>query len=308
MVIKKIRQPLILKDRITPDDPELPMFVSEREEVFDIQKLIKAELAEAYAKPCETVTATGDPVHVGLDSEYVQNGSEDGNVVLCYSFYLMGGSFTLKGVIYPDSSEYKDRWTFEKLVGFILHEALKQGVIDSWPRVTYVYGHFLRAEVGAFKSFWKHKQKVDALRGTIANLRRGVGVQHEPRNRSRATVEPIALRKQSGHAVQTFVTFVDTLLLTPGRKGLDAVGEMIGKPKKPIPPPYCITRMDVLLEENQSLFELYALRDAEIAVKYGLRMHEFARDVLGLKKLPLTIGSCAVSLFRSLFDDPEYFN
>ena len=181
MVLKKVRKPLIDKKPIKPGDPELPMFVSERDEVFDIQALIKAELAEAYAKPHETVTATGDPVHVGIDSEYVQSVDGEGNKVLCYSFYLIGKSFTLKGVIYPDSSRYRDRWTFEKLMGFILHEALKQGVIDSWPRVTFVYGHFLRAEAGAFKSFWKHKKNVDALRGTIANLRRGVGIQHEPK-------------------------------------------------------------------------------------------------------------------------------
>ena len=129
-----------------------------------------------------------------------------------------------------------------------------------------------------------------------------------PKKRARPTVEPIALRKHSGHAVQTFVTFVDTLLLTPGRKGLDAVGEMIGIPKLPIPPPYCITRMDELLEGDQEFFARYALRDAEIAVKYGLWMHDYVRKRLKLKNLPPTIGSCAVAKFRSLFANTDNFN
>lgn len=308
MVIKKVRKPLILKERIGFKDPALPMFVSEREEVFDIQALIKAEIAEAYAKPNEIVTATGDPVHVGIDSEYVQSVDADGNVVLCYSFFLIGKSFTLKGVIYPDSPAYKDRWTFEKFIGFVLHEALKQGVIDSWPRVTYCYGHFLRADVGSFKSFWRSKEKVDGLRGTVSSMRRGYGVQHEARKGGNVSVDPIKLRNQNGRIIQTFVSFVDTLLLTPGRKSLDAVGEMIGVGKLKIPPPHCISRMDKLLEDAQEFFERYAIRDAEIALKYGLSMHEFAHQTLGLKKLPLTIGSCAVALFRSLFDDTDYFN
>ncbi len=308
MVIKK-HDERIFKERIEPEkDPSLPMFAATREEVFDIRELIRAELAEAYAKPDKVVTATGEPVHIGIDSEYVQNGAEDGNIVLCYSFYLVGKAFVLKGVIYPESSAYKHRWSFEKFIGYVLHEALKQGVIDSWPRVTFVYGHFLRADVASFQSFWKYKHDVDSLRGTLTNMGRGVGIQHEPRSKGKVSTKPIVLRKQSGHKIQTYVSFVDTLLLTPGRKGLDAVGEMIGVDKLSIPAPYCITRMDELLEGDKEFFQRYAIRDAEIAVKYGLRMHEFARDVLNLKKLPLTIGSCAVSLFRSLFDKPDCFD
>jgi len=308
MVIKKVRKHLIIKERIKPEHPEIPMFVSTRDEVFDIQALIKAELAESYAKPHETVTASGDPVHVGIDSEYVQNGEKDGNVVLCYSFYLSGKAFTLKGVIYPESPAYKDRWTFEKFIGYVLHEALKQGVIETWPRVTYVYGHFLRADVPSFQGFWKHKHDVDALRNTITSMRTGVGVHHVAKAPGKATIAPVTLRKQSGHAIQSFVTFVDTLLLTPGRKGLDAVGEMIGVDKLTIPPPYSITRMDELLAGDRDFFQRYAIRDAEIAVKYGLKMHEFSREVLGLKKTPLTIGACAVSLFQKMFEDKDYFN
>ena len=308
MVIKRVKKHTIIKERVAPEDPRLPMFVSKREEVFDIQALINAEITEAYAKPHETVTATGDPVHVGIDSEYVQKGEGEDNVVLCYSFYLTGKSFILKGVIYPDSPAYKDRWTFEKFIGYVIHSALKEGVIDSWPRVTYVYGHFLRADVGSFKSFWKHKKEVDALRGTIASMRRGLCVRHEPTQKGRVTVDPITLRKQSGHAMKTFVVFIDTLLLTPGRKGLDEVGKMIGVNKLKIPSPYCISRMNELLIGNKDFFESYAIRDSEIAVKYGLSMHKFSRDILGLKKLPLTIGSCAVSLFRRLFGSKEYFN
>ncbi|HGF5126764.1 TPA: DNA polymerase [Vibrio parahaemolyticus] len=82
--------------------------------------------------------------------------------------------------------------------------------------------------------------------------------------------------------------------------------------------------MDELLVENEPLFLRYALRDAEITVKYGLEMQRFALndikeslkgkipanrlDKLQFKHLPSTLGNFSVSLFKALTGDKDDLN
>ncbi|MQE85703.1 DNA-directed DNA polymerase, partial [Vibrio parahaemolyticus] len=110
----------------------------------------------------------------------------------------------------------------------------------------------------------------------------------------------------------------------PGQSGLDSVGELIGIPKEVIPAPYRKDRMDELLVENEPLFLRYALRDAEITVKYGLEMQHFALedikkslkdkvteerlDKLQFEHLPSTLGNVSVSLFKALTGDKDDLN
>lgn len=69
-------------------------------------------------------------------------------------------------------------------------------------------------------------------------------------------------------------------------------------------PDNMIERMDDLYCKDTSLFNRYAIRDADIALEYGLRMQKFAlvdlrKDIgLELNSLPSTLGNLGVSLFR----------
>ena len=110
------------------------------------------------------------------------------------------------------------------------------------------------------------------------------------------------MKDEHRHIRRTIVQFIDTLLLTPGTQGLDAAGELIGIPKFELPEGYVKSDMARLLKERPAYFVDYALRDAEIAVRYGLRMRQFVTQELGLRRLPPTIGSIATSYFFKLLE------
>jgi len=80
---------------------------------------------------------------------------------------------------------------------------------------------------------------------------------------------------------------------------------MLGLPKVEIPEGYSIERMDELLVGDPEAFERYALRDAEIAVKYALKVRAFLGRQFGLQKLPRSLGAVGVSVFRRQLKDAE---
>jgi hypothetical protein len=93
------------------------------------------------------------------------------------------------------------------------------------------------------------------------------------------------------------VTFTDTLLITPGGMGLAECGQLLGLPKLTIPAPYSISDMRQYLKGDRRGFEAYAVRDAEIAVRYALQVKSFCTESLMIERVPTTIGAMAVSRF-----------
>lgn len=79
----------------------------------------------------------------------------------------------------------------------------------------------------------------------------------------------------------------DTMLLSANGSSLAQLGQSMGFNKLEIPEPYHISRMKEYLENCKEGFEAYALRDAEIALLYGLKFKIFCENELGIKgKLP----------------------
>lgn len=74
------------------------------------------------------------------------------------------------------------------------------------------------------------------------------------------------------------VSFLDVSRHAPPGASLAKLGELLGLPKLSIPDGYSIERMDVLLAERRQDFLDYAIRDAEIAVKYEIEVLKFARQ------------------------------
>jgi hypothetical protein len=68
------------------------------------------------------------------------------------------------------------------------------------------------------------------------------------------------------------------MLLAPEKTNPATLGDLIGRPKLEIPPPYSITNMKRLLDEQPEVFKAYAIRDAEIAVRYALYVLEIFKS------------------------------
>ncbi|AYA14517.1 hypothetical protein AM452_13195 [Enterobacter cloacae] len=79
--------------------------------------------------------------------------------------------------------------------------------------------------------------------------------------------------------------------------GLAECGQLLGLPKLTVPAPYSINDMRQYLKGDRRGFEAYAVRDAEIAVRYALQVKSFCTESLMIERIPTTIGAMAVSRF-----------
>lgn len=249
--------------------------------------------------------ANGPVMHIGIDSEYIESTAKiDGeevpvNNVLSIQAYTRVGRTICESIFYPDSFDYKDRPTFKKFISDFVNKALKKGVIDELPSMVYVYGHFLRADLPSFRDFFKMSDEVSGIGGTFASVMKTGSVDVENEQRRKFKPEPICLSDKHRHTYKCYVRYVDTLLHTPERGGLAVVGDIIGLSKLELPEGRSFDKMDEFLKEDKVGFEKYAMRDAEVACEFGLYLHDFNRNELGLKALPPTSGSCAVAAFKS---------
>ncbi|MDI1291470.1 MAG: DNA polymerase [Methylobacter sp.] len=252
-----------------------------------------------YRNPLLPPLSKGQPVHIGIDSEWVFNPENNCNEILSYQFCLRFSDKTLSGIIYTDGPECSDRLSLVRFLSQIIQNAINQGVMTEWPVKIYLYAHFLRADFASFSDCWEFKKKVAGVKGTIGSFENEYSIDFDEIGSRRVGEFELGLRDRKNKKVRhSIISFIDTLLLTPGGTGLSEVGELIGLPKLEIPDGYDIARMDQLLVDNKPAFEAYAIRDAEITVNYGLEFRCFSYDDLRLEEMPLTIGSAAVSLFR----------
>jgi hypothetical protein len=291
-------------DQVDPDGLSNPLFDPERAAApeYEFQKQLQwmQDELDAFAKgPDYPQLGNGPAVHIGIDSEWQYDDIKKCNRVLSYQYHLFSERGELAGIIYPKATNPERRIEFERFLGLILQQAMREGLIEAWPKAAFVYAHFLRADLTHFKSFWAMKRNVDGLRGSIASMLSHIDVDYETDRRCYKP-EPLVLRDEHRHPRRTFVRFIDTMFLTPGSLGLDAAGELIGVDKLELPEGHDKAHMARLLAECPDAFEAYAIRDAEIAVRYGLRIGTFVQEEMALKRLPVTIGSLATTLCRKL--------
>lgn len=248
--------------------------------------------------------ADGEDIWLGLDAEWVQ---ENGlNIILSYQVFAVNHlGLTLGKVYYPDKGK---RLTFEKFISQVVADCRTTGLIKRWPRKIVVVAHFLRADLTTFGNFWGLKDQVKAQGGSVVGrilTGSGYGVDETVERARKAKPAPIVLRDRNRREQQSIIEFVDTLFLAPNKSPLSALGIMLGLPKVEIPDGYSIERMDELLAGNREAFEQYALRDAEIAARYALKVRDFLGGQFGLQKLPRSLGAVSVSVFRRLLKDAD---
>lgn len=255
-------------------------------------------------KPMTLEWAKGDAVYIGIDSEYQSSEEKAQNGVISYQIAAQSPLGQCSMVIYTKSGAKHHRWEFDKLVAHALEEMFELGLIEAVPEQIIVFGHFLRADLTTFSDFWRsQKTTLRGIRRTVASAMQDYGVDVQALGKRKAGKDPQVIESPSGEKFRTKVRFVDTLALSPNGSGLSVIGELIGLPKLELPDGYCKENMRQFLDEQPEQFEAYALRDAEIALAYGLRMFKFATVELGLSKCPTTLGAIGVSVFQKLLKD-----
>ena len=248
--------------------------------------------------------AGGDDLWIGLDSEWVRQG--DRNSVLSYQVYCINSSGQTLSLIYYPAPGKRD--SFDGLISRAVQDCRAKKLIKKWPGRIIICAHFLRADLSTFKDFWAMKGRLDGQGGSVVGkiiTDSGYGVDETAERKRRAPLKPVILSDRQRKPQQSIIQFVDTLFLSPNKSPLTALGAMLGLSKVEIPDGYSIERMDELLAGNKEAFEQYAQRDAEIAVRYALKVRDFLGRQFGLQKLPRSLGAAGVSVFRRLLKDAD---
>jgi hypothetical protein len=236
----------------------------------------------------------GPEVIIGFDAEWTERAGArergledvadgDGNHVLSFQFAVLNettgeieaGCITTGG----------RRLTLAQLVGIALSQGMKAGVIRNWPEVVTLAGHFTRSDLSHFADFANFKGQVDCAHRTYVSFRRPVPLEFSV----------------GGHRREVGVRVVDTMLLAPAGRSLDALGELIGVEKVDLAG-VDKGQMDVLMAADPELFERYAIRDAVIAAKYAAAMFRVQRE-MGLSRRQLTIGGMGVAFAHEVWDE-----
>lgn len=238
-------------------------------------------------------------LHIGFDTEYVFNPETRQNDILSYQSYVVLPDNTgISNIIYPPDSQKKSRLSFKEFLCQTITPLLETGVITKWPGIINIYAHFIRADITSFANFWSdYKILLKGIRGTVSSFKNRYGIDFDEQQEHRVKTEQIMFDKRTSPPRCSNVAFIDTLLITPGGMGLAECGELLGLPKLTIPAPYSITNMREYLLGDRAGFEAYALRDAEIAVRYALQVRNFCARELMIDRVPATIGAMAVSRF-----------
>ncbi|HDC4463678.1 TPA: hypothetical protein O8T84_001858 [Enterobacter kobei] len=238
-------------------------------------------------------------LHIGFDTEYVFNPETQQNDILSYQSYVVLPDNTgISNIIYPPDSQKKSRLSFKEFLFQTITPLLETGVITKWPGIINIYAHFIRADIASFANFWSdYKILLKGIRGTVSSFKNRYGIDFDEQQERRVKTEQIMFDKRTSPPRCSNVAFIDTLLITPGGMGLAECGDLLGLPKLTIPAPYSITNMREYLLGDRAGFEAYALRDAEIAVRYALQVRNFCARELMIDRVPATIGAMAVSRF-----------
>nr|MBF4242104.1 hypothetical protein [Vibrio anguillarum] len=168
--------------------------------------------------------------------------------------------------------------------------------------------HWLSADLFNFsQAFEQLKTHVKGLRKTVASLDDVYGLDLEKVMSRRIDKEPLNVHDKSRNRHTLYITFYDTMLLSPNGSSLASVGELLKIPKVEIPEPYSISRMDEFLDGNRELYKKYSITDSIISARHFERVSAFCQNTLGLNSVPFTIGGIAVKAFvNSLADKRGY--
>ncbi|MBI4025191.1 MAG: hypothetical protein HY360_09435 [Verrucomicrobia bacterium] len=224
------------------------------------------------------------PILVGFDSEWKQEGG--GNRILSYQF------FALK----PPASEWsgiklckgRQRMSLAQFLALVIGRGIEGGHLKKWPKKIWLCGHFSFADLNALSDFSFLKKYFDAVRRTYVTI---------------GNSTEVVLWDLQRHAHEVAVTLRDSMLLAPGGKqGLKELGSLLGVKKIELKEGE-IENMDKLLEEDTPRFEEYALRDAEVSVKYCQRMQTLNFQLTGSDDIPPTLSSIGVTYLLKLWKD-----
>lgn len=196
------------------------------------------------------------------------------------------------GIIVPQDGE---RYSIDQFLAFAIGSFL-----DAYPDIivpvdVYLIGHFLRADFPAFEEFTNIARHMTSnVRNTFVSVDRHT---------------PLHIKDDRDEPVGTFrVRIRDTMLLSPANaKRLEDIGEIVGLPKislanDPADELKIKQNMADFLKRDWPAFRRYAIRDAEVCVRYAEQLIDQSTDLFDAFQLPITLTSFGTKLVLEKWD------
>jgi hypothetical protein len=227
------------------------------------------------------------PLWVAFDTEYELAARR--NDILCYSYgaFNPDTGLTCKFIfhVYPDWRNQYVRLTLGGFLSRVIRHALKEGVVQTYPRSIVMVAHFTRADLSMFADFHSDlKRRLRPIRGTLVTSDRRLAYRIPfPDGERRVTI-----------------SVIDTLLISPDKTSLASLSDYVDLPKLEIMAGYAITAMKRYRDEQPQAFDEYAGRDPLIALRYAISYYEHLKK-LGISGRPPTVAAAGVALLRGLF-------
>ena len=302
------------QDCYTDDEPDFgedfdgdfdePGFDPEAE-IQRMEKILEHQIADLKKDLTKPIAGQGPTVFIGFDSEYVPGDKDNDNKMLSLQFYVVGERGPFQRVVYPTGRSKAERPSFNKVIVNLLIEALESGAILEWPKMVVVCGFFLRIDLQAFGDLSSFKNKIENVGGRVASVKTSVDVEADVEDVARLLRNRTVLTPDRDGIYRALkVRFIDVGNHVAAGTSLAQVGDLLVLPKLDLPDGYTKGRMDLLLEGDKQAFEEYGLRDAEIAVRFYIRLLDFAEKVTategksGIRSIPATASGLAVKMFK----------
>jgi len=218
---------------------------------------------------------------MGFDSEFTPTPPRK---VVSYQTHFLYIDQECSLIFHPQGK----RLTLGEIVGRTLEEAMSKRFFRFYPRVIVLAIHWSLADLTMLADFDELKTKFDSLRKTYATVKRPLEITWTDSMRHK-------------HKLEIFIR--DTLLLAPqSARKVANLGKLHGMPKIELPEG-AIERMDTFLIENPTLFEAYAIRDAQIAALHAQYMAQLSEWWTGKNEVPISLGSLAVDYCFNIWEE-----
>lgn len=270
------------------------------------EQIAKHQVADLAAAPGKPRMGKGPTVYIGFDSEFVPGDKDTNNTILSLQFYLVGECGVIERIVYPRGPDKTQRPEFRKVIFQLIHDAMDRGVVLEWPNHVVLVGFFLRIDLQAFGDLASFKRDLENVGGRVASVKTSVLLEPEVDDLDGLLNNKTYLTPDRDGVLRTLkVRFVDVGNHVAMGTSLAQIGDLLELPKLDLPEGYLKERMDLLLQGNKQAFEEYGLRDSEIAVRFYLRLLDFAEKETGKRSLPATASSLAVSIFTKTLEESQ---
>ncbi|WP_200375986.1 hypothetical protein [Thiocystis violacea] len=253
----------------------------------------------AFSLPSGPARGLGARVWIGFDAEW-EFARQGRNQLLSVQFHLIGptGEARRQVIHVRGGAAVRERPRLSQALNDLLEAALEDGIVTEWPVEVVLCGFFTRADITVFADFKHLRPQLDGVGGSLVTIGRPAQVElplsgareQSLKRRYQAVVGDVYEPKWLN------VRLVDASRLAPAGQSLAGLGQWLGIPKLELPAGHTKEAMARFQRDACPQFEAYGLRDAEIAVLYGLWVWWFAARHLGLghRHLSTTISGLAV--------------